>query len=170
MLNNAGSFTGDVRAYFAANATPTASYPEGHSWPRPPMAAKRRLTPDQPVLTSTVRINHLASQHVRAIPGGYGPRGRLRVSVTAPPSGGRFTAVATVLYDSGRVVRRRVPLNSTGLGQIVTPFTGRVTSVTATLVNASTRYDCNEGSTYACRGVSRDDRRTFTVQLSAYRR
>jgi hypothetical protein len=169
VLNWAGSFTGDLSGYFAANATPTASYPEGWAWPLPRMTASRRLTPDNPVLASSVRINHLASRHVRAIPRGYGPRGRLRVAVVAPPSPGRFTAITTVLFDDGRVQRRRVPLRG-GLGRIITPFTGRVRSVTTTLVNASTRYDCYEGTTYACRGESLDDRRPFSVRLTAYRR
>lgn len=168
VLNNVGSFTGDVTDYFAANAYPARSYAEGAAWPEPGMAAERRLSAAEPIFARTLNVNHLASRHVRVTPGSLGANDWLNISVNAPPSGGRFTAAVTVLYDGGRVVRRTIRLNPAGDGRIRTPFTSAVSSATVTLANVSTRYQCNQGTTYACRGESLDDGQPYAVRLTSY--
>ena len=172
VLDQENGFTNVLSAYFGANALPNKSHPEGRTWPKPGIANAKRLHPDRRVFTVTRGVNHLASQHVRVNPAStLGPAWRLGIRVDAPPSGGRFTAYLTVLNENGTVYRRRVPLNAAGDGSVTTPFSdARVVHATVTLVNASTRYTCNEASTYACRGVSRDDRRQYTVRFGAYRR
>ncbi len=172
MLDNEDGFTNVVTAYFGANALPDVNYAEGGTWPRPGIARAKRLRPASRVLNDTRGVNHLASQHVRVNPStAFGPHWRLGVRVDAPPSGGRYTAYLSVLNENGSVYRRRVPLNALGDGSVTTPFSdARVVHATVTLVNSSSRYNCDEGSTYACHGASLDDREQFTVRLGAYRR
>jgi hypothetical protein len=71
---------------------------------------------------------------------------------------------------SGRVTMQPLPLGSTGDGDVTVGFSNRrVRSLTITLANASTRFDCWFETAYSCQGRPRDDNREFDLRVRAFR-
>ena len=63
-----------------------------------------------------------------------------------------------------------VRLDASGDGLQSVPFSEpEVAEVTLTLGNASTRFDCNEGTYLSCEGIPRDDNRAYAVTVTAVR-
>ncbi len=163
VLEPHGGLRSALAAYETANLDPAANYPEGAAWPRP----KVRIVPLGPGddREKTVKVDHLAARHVGFAPDGVrGRRARLVVDIDAP---GRKHAPAvrvTVRRSNGGSTTRVVRLDRTGAGTVSSRFdVRRVESVVVTLVNASTRYWCDEDSLLACGGVPKDDDEEFRV-------
>lgn len=159
-------------AYSAGNTIPGATYPEGLAYPKAPVAA-RRLSSTQPRTRFKARIDHLSSRSVRLRPdrslrdAGW----RLQVHIDAPATYRGSAAYLTVKRADGRLHRRLIRLDPTGAGQVRVRFSARATKiVTITFANASTRTVCDDGTTYACQGTSRDDDRRFRLSAHVVRR
>jgi len=95
----------------------------------------------------------------------HGKKWKLSLHVAGPAK--RTSPVAMVVVhklDGSRKVKT-VHLNGGGDGQVKVPFDNRkVGAVSVTLVNGSTRYDCNRGTLLACKGKPLDDRLRFAVK------
>jgi hypothetical protein len=156
-------FPGVFGKYAAANTAPSRFYAEGDHWKAAPPARRHELTGTDREAGSSFRIDHLASKNVRIKPGAGtdGSGWKLEVTVGGPPSG--TSPVANVLFrrPDGSVARRSVPLDGAA---VQVPFDR---GVTITLANASTRYNCGEGTAYSCRGIPRHDDRQFTYGVQA---
>ena len=112
-------------------------------------------------------INHLASRNAQWVPnssltGNY----RLKVVVDGPDSKASPVAMVLVQKKDGSVVRSQIALNSKGKGTKTVGFNFTNTaSVTLTMGNASTRFNCwTSGPTYSCYGQPKDDSKPFTFK------
>jgi hypothetical protein len=155
-------------AYAAANTAPALAfaegvvYPEGDRWPAAPAARRHELTSTADSADGAFSIDHLASRSVRVVPGAG--LDELEVRVNGPVSSRSPVASVVVHHDDGTVTLEPIPLNGQGRGSVTVDFDRRAT---ITLANASTSFNCWEGSAYSCRGIARDDARRFTYELTA---
>lgn len=156
-----GGLRAALTSYAVANLAPAAAYAEGDAWPSAQITTTGRVRARG--TERRVRVDHLAAAHLVLRPAGRAG-GRLRVSVDGPHRRSAPAAVVQVRRADGRTSRHRVRLDRTGAGHLVVGFgAARVRSVVVTLVNGSTRYRCDAGTTYACAGRPRDDDRRFRV-------
>ncbi|MDQ4054880.1 MAG: DUF6055 domain-containing protein [Actinomycetota bacterium] len=170
-LRSRGGFTKLFAAYAGANTVPAKFYPEGEHWPSAMLAGGDVLgTSDRRARFGT-RVDHMASRNFVVKPdstlrGGW----KLRIKVNGPSRSSAPAAYLIVRKKSGEVERHAITLTRKGLGKAKVGFSGRrVTSVTVTVANASTRFDCRRRTSYSCRGVARDDDRRFVVEASVFR-
>ncbi|WP_182523885.1 MXAN_6640 family putative metalloprotease [Nocardioides dongkuii] len=177
VLKRRGGFDKVYRSFAAANVTPGRTYPEGKSWPEPPVNSAV-LQKSRRSVSGSVAINHLAAQHARVVPGKglRGKRWKVRIRVDGPSRKASPGAVVTVRKKSGKVERTSISLNRKGKGKTKVAFGKKsVRSVTITLVNASTRFRCGAADPaanpqYSCRGLPRDDAGVFSVAFKAIKR
>lgn len=152
--------------FAAANATPARSYPEGKNWPTPTLAGTGRLGKGD-VASGTVKISHMASNDFRLTPKKdlRKKKFKLRVRIDGPRENSSPMAAVVLQKKSGTVKRMLIKLSRTGVGARTVPFNRRQTKrVYVVAVNASTRFACRRGDfTYSCKGVPRDDRKTFAM-------
>jgi hypothetical protein len=159
-------------SYASGNTVPATTYSEGQAYPASRPVAKATLTTASREQTWTKAVRHLAAVDLRVTPGAdlAGRRWRLRLVANAPSRPTGPSVVALVRRTSGRITQVRVHLSRTGRGRVTLPFSAaRVSQVTITLANASTRFRCDTGGPYSCQGTSRDARPSFAVRLVAYR-
>ena len=156
-------FPGVFGEYAASNTAPSLDYLEGGQWEPAPMSRKHVLTGADLKARGSFVINHLASKNVVIKPGSGidGSGWRLEVIGDGPPA--RTSPVANVIVHSldGSVQRTPVTLD----GDVTVPFDVR--KVTITLANASTAYNCWEGTAYSCQGIATDDAQTFGYRVRA---
>lgn len=174
-LADRGGLPAVFAAYAAANTAPAASYAEGRHWPRATIAREWAPTRDQRSAGTTFRINHLAARSVlvRPDPAMRGELWQLRVAIDGPGSKAHPAAHLVVRREDGRLVHQAVRLNTGGKGIATVPFSSRrVTSVTITLANVSTRFRCwaKPGTPYSCQGNPRDQRESFDLSVAAFKR
>jgi len=171
-LKSHGGMARVYGSYASGNTVPASTYAEGDAYPAAPPAAKATLTRASRAQTWTKRVRHLAAVDLRATPGPdlTGLQWRLRLVANAPARASDPSVVALVQRASGRLTQVHVHLSPTGHGRVTLPFSSaRVTRVTITLANASTRFRCHTGGAYSCRGTPRDAHPSFSVRLVAYR-
>ncbi|MEO9325502.1 MXAN_6640 family putative metalloprotease [Nocardioides sp. C4-1] len=151
--------------YASGNTVPARTYPEGSVYPAAPVAV-RRLGGAQRRTTVVSRLDHLTSRSVRLVPdASLRPGTRLTITVKGPVAR-RSPAVALLVVGAdGTATRRPIALNRNGWGRAVLRLDpGSVASATVTLANASTRYRCDRGTTFACRGTPVDQRQRFELK------
>lgn len=167
-----GNFRPHFGTYVAQNSYTQLNYPEGSAYAYQPLVINRTLSPTRRSWPKTsYRIRHLASATVRLKPASSmtGPW-RLRINVDLPRRSTGSEAVVLVRRKDRSSFTRRIKLDRTGAGSTSVAMDDReIAWVNISLVNASTRYQCWRGSNFSCSGVSRDDRRTYTVGAKAYR-
>lgn len=173
LAEQGAGFAPTYARFAGANTHPATAYPEGAAYGRPRPDRRVRLSAGSRRASGVVRIDHLAARTWRVLPDSAltRPAWRLRVAVDGPGRRAAPQLAVTVLRPDGTTAARVVKLNRRGRGSTVVPFSSRrVKDVSVTPVNASTRYRCWRGTSYACAGVSRDDGRRFTLRLRAFRR
>ncbi|MDN4174251.1 hypothetical protein QWY28_14905 [Nocardioides sp. SOB77] len=160
-------------AYAASNTAPARYYPEGSAWPRAGFTKRVTLSKGSRRDSSSVTINHLASRNIGVRPAAdlSGRKWRLRITVNAPKRAAGSAVHVLVRNKSGAWSRKTVALNRSGYGKKMVSFNAKkVSGVTITLANASTRYRCFKGTNLSCRGLSRDQGRTFALKVAAVKR
>jgi hypothetical protein len=158
--------------YAAGNTVPERVYPEGGAWPRAATVADWTLTPRAPRRSTTYRIDHLSSRSTKIVPGSRlaAQNWQVRIVVDGPAQRSRPAAHLVTRHRGGRVTLRQLPLDRTGHGAITLGFSNSaVRSVTITLANASTRFDCWVQTDFSCQGRSRDDNRELDLAVRAFR-
>ena len=160
-----GSFSELVADFATANRFPALSYDEGAAYPAAP--AQRAVTVTSNA-TGSATVDHLAAATVAATPAsGLGAGTRLRVSVDAPSLPEDLQVNVTRRRSNGTVQRSDLTLDSSGNGTLTVAFARSSTRrVDVTLANAGRDYTCWTSGDFACRGVSRDDDRTFAYALT----
>ena len=169
VLASRGGLPSVYAAFAAGNTVPSRTYAEGRAYPTSP-ATEDRLTSTRRAARLTTRLDHLTSRAWRLRPDASLARGsRLTVVVDAPDRVRAPAARLVAKLADGTVRQRAIPLGSTGSGRIDVGFDAATTSVTVVLVNASTRYRCDEGTSLACEGRPFDDGQQFAVRASVSR-
>jgi len=171
-LRGRGGLPAVFASYAAGNTIPEHTYPEGRAWPSAPMAESWRLSADRPRRSTAFRIDHLSSRSARIAPASAltARRWRARISVDGPAQRSAPAAYLIIRRESGGLSVKRFTLDSAGDGRVVLPFSSRrVRSVTITLANASTRFDCWQDTSYSCAGRPLDDNRRFNLAVRAFR-
>ena len=156
--------------FAAANTVPGLVYEEGAAYAVATPAGEATLSRAARSWKKSVRLDHLAGDSVRLVPGAdlSGRKWRLRVRVDGPPRSASPAATAVVHQLDGTVRTVRVRLDRRGNGVATVPFSAAtVAAVTVSVANVSTRYRCDRKTSLACAGESRDDRRKFTVRTKA---
>lgn len=165
------SLTSTVAKFAAANRHPARTYAEGTSYPvaRPLDTVSADLGRE---FGGEMTLDHLSSGTFRVKPGARtaGRSTRLRVAVDLPSKAVPTAAAVTVRQQSGAVKTKLVKLGKTGAGVLRVPFSSaEVAYVDITLVNASDRFRCNQGTVFSCQGKSKDDNRRLEVRVRAQR-
>ncbi|MBA2614636.1 MAG: hypothetical protein H0U90_02490 [Actinobacteria bacterium] len=146
-----------VFADFAvANATPSASYSEGGTYPAP--EPDTTMVSASGVGRTTVITYHLANDYYKFAPADLDPAATLTFLLDLPDPAGSPAASAIVEALDGSLTR--VPAvrdEATGRWSIVVPGFGSARRVVLVLTNASTRLRCWQGEVYSCRGRPLDD-------------
>ncbi|WP_193605690.1 MXAN_6640 family putative metalloprotease [Nocardioides dongkuii] len=147
-----------VARFAAANRRPATAYDEGASYPVAALEGVLRVG-RRDTRRTTTRIDHLSSSTVRVQRrGSMGKAWRLRVAVDLGPKATSPAAVVTVRTKAGRFQTRLVRLGRSGRGAVTVPFGSRaIRYAEVTMVNASRRFDCFQGSYFSCQGAPRDD-------------
>lgn len=159
-ISTAGiEFGREMARFGVANATPAASYPEGAAYPTGGFAASATLRSDSPIFERRVLLDHLSSKAARVRPGaGMLAGAKVRIYVDLPRAASSPGAVVIVRFLDGSSVLRVPVFNSDGIGTVRVQFNrALVRDVLVGLGNASTRFDCFEGTSYSCEGIPRDD-------------
>ncbi len=174
-LKNEGGFKKRFGSYAAANVFPGGSYVEGGAWGMSaPMSATHTLSLGASTGGQAISVDHMASGNVRFVPGGsvVGTNKRVRINVNGPSSSSSPVAVVTVRKRNGKITRTSMTLDGNGIGQGTYYFdTTTVESVTVTLANASTRFDCwtqpGADPSYSCAGAPKDDDKVFSYSATS---
>ncbi|MCW2842407.1 MAG: hypothetical protein JWN22_323 [Nocardioides sp.] len=159
-LADVGAPLATTFARFAdANRTPGASYEEGaaNHYPVTKLWGSVTLSPAHPTSTwGAPRLDHLTSATSRFTPSGS--LRTLKVQVDLANRARGSAALVTVYLTAGAASSSTVPLNAAGNGSASFPFApGKVRFVEVTVVNASDRFSCWQGSPYSCQGGPLDD-------------
>lgn len=161
----------EVYAAFArANLTPHRGYDEGRAYRPADLDDKARLGPRDPSWRDRrIGVPHLTSRAIAFRPqAGLRGKSKLRLSVSATRGSGA-AASAQVFLRSGKVTVLPIKLKH-GEGSRVVKFADRlVRRVVVVLANASTRYDCEQRTQFACQGVPRDEAQRFGLAATVVR-
>ncbi len=164
-----GSSVPKAYSQFAVvNRTPARFYEEGRAYHPAPLAVRYRLTNRTERSVAGMQW-HLTNDTVRVTPGSNLKKGwRLRVRVDLPPRAYGYRAAVAVYPKAGGKNVTYLPVSAAGKRTAYVGFNSlRIRFVEVTLVNASTRYTCWQGSVYACQGAPKDDSRTTRAWFKA---
>ena len=167
VLKRKGGLTKVYATYAAGNLMPAVNFPEGAEYAFPKVRGGKTLSRGKRSKRFAVKIDHLASASYVFSPGKglRGKRWKLSLGVTGPVKRTSPAAVVAVYLANGKRQVKRVKLNRGGGGRINISFdNSRVTAVSVTLVNGSTRYQCGKRTAVACGGNPLDDNARFAVQ------
>jgi hypothetical protein len=157
----------------ADNLHPKRWYDEGERYDAAPLEGRWTLTNVTPSHDVTVRQDHLTSSSYRFEPAVtmIEDDWRLRVDLDLAPAEQASQALARVLLKSGRV--RTAVLDLTPDGDFTGTFAfsaATVAAVELTLANGSTRYRCDVGTGWSCRGRPLDQKVAQSVVVEAFQR
>jgi hypothetical protein len=110
-------------------------------------------------------LRHLTSVRLGATP--TSPHGHLKVEIVGP---GRATVPAARLVIhlvGGGATMQRIKLVRGAAVVTKIPFNrAGIARVDVILINASTRYTCNRGTSFSCGGTPTDNRSVFRVKVT----
>lgn len=137
---------------------PAGSFSEGAAYTRF-VPTPVRLRPGSGSVVRSVVLRHLASSSTSVYASDVAAGQDVRLDVRVPSGTGSRVLLDVVLASGGHRLSR-VPLDVTGAGSVVVPFSdGTVRSAEVVLVNAGLDYDCGQGTTWSCQGTPLDDGR-----------
>jgi hypothetical protein len=149
-----------------------AVYAEGSLYPQAPMTAAFTLTSARPSSgTRALTLNHLTNRHIGFKPGASLPaQRRLKITVNGPDRARGTEATVVVLDRDGDVHPLAMTIDAAGNGTRTVNFSRTtIARVYVTLTNASTRYQCWQGTGLSCMGVPADEGQQFTYSARAMR-
>jgi len=156
--------------FAAGNLSPVDVYDEGEFYNATPLAHAPwpLTTPGQKANPPTKTLNHLTSAGYRFETDPGGTTTTINLEVNAPNTTSGPAAYVQVFRTDGTVSRAAITLDSTGDGIKTVGFDpATVDSVTLTLANGSTRYDCFKGTGWSCHGTPLDDGKPFSFVATA---
>jgi hypothetical protein len=158
--------------YAAGNLSPSRTYAEGSAYDATNVARKFTFKPGRKsVAPRGTKLRHLTSRSYQFKPGASLPgKSKLKIIIDAPAKGTSPAAVAYVYAKSGKLTKKFIRLSKSGAGSTRVKFAPRkIKRVTLTLVNASTRFGCWEGTNYSCQGFPLDNSSKFTFRAKVVR-
>lgn len=173
VLRGKGGFTKNYASFAGGNLIPDRTYPEGAAYRYPKVKGTKVLTRKRRAKGFGARVHHLSSRSFRFVPGRGlgGKKWKLALAVSGPAKRTSPAAHVIVQRKNGRVSRKLVRLNKRGKGHTKVAFSKRkVASVSVTLVNASTRFKCDQRTMLACAGRPLDNKLRFAVKATAIQR
>jgi len=170
VLARHGGFPEVFTTYAAGNVESGRTYAEGRHWPKAAITRTWTLQQDAATAQHTFTVRHMASRNAVLKPGssldGAGWKGR--ITIDGPVADSQPRAYVVIRRTHGEDIREAIPLDASGHGELTFPFgTQNVHRVALSLVNASTRFDCRQQTTYSCSGDPVDDHDQFDVTVSA---
>jgi hypothetical protein len=164
------TFARQFADFEAANAAPATFYDaDGARYVKYAVNPTRTISLSDANPTSgwvnSPRVKHTSAYRMAVVP--KSAKGHLRVEVRGPIAKSAPEAELVVHLKSGAVTRRFITLTG-GVGAARgVPFGHRqIARIDVVLVNASTRYACHVGTSYACGGYPNDDASVFRVRLT----
>ncbi|WP_165807156.1 MXAN_6640 family putative metalloprotease [Nocardioides currus] len=163
------SLTNVYADFAAANIVPSSTYPEAPGvaeYANPPVLADVTLTKGQKKFRQRAKVDHLAADAMHVRPGAdlAGKKWRLRVSVKAPRRLQGAAARLVIHKTNGKVAFRTVKFNRRNNAVRTVPFSAaKVSAVSVSFANVSTRFKCKAGTTFACGGRALQDNAKFTI-------
>ncbi len=172
VLKSRGGLPKVYAAFAAANTQPGRSYDEGGAFPGVDPVKTTTVSRNARRTTFGTRVKHLTAKTLKVKARSLASKKwRLRIAVDGPRRATSPAVSLLVLRDNGTLRRRTINLDKSGDGTRKVGFDSRkVRWVSVTLANASTRYQCDSDSGYACEGRPRDQRERFEVTAKAVRR
>lgn len=169
-----GNWTVEFANFAMNNRRPGRHYQEGRSqnYPSAPLKTRFRHFKDNRKRTMGVKRSHLTSATYRYKPAGKLRWGwRLRVRVHGPSHGQGGYAMAEINLKNGGIKRVYFYLGGDGKQVKKLPYgKSKVNWVEFTVVNASTRYRCNQDKPdNTCDGVALDENEKFWIATKAVR-
>jgi len=159
-------------SYAAGNNVPGRSYDEGGQagWPTAEVSATRTVSRGTDQVSWAGTVDHLASRNLKVVSKGVPEGRRIRVSVDGPGSATAPAAALVLVRKSGSVLRRPIPLDADGKGSVTVGFASKGQSrAFVTVANASTRFDCDRGTSFSCEGEALDQGQRFVVKVDQLR-
>jgi hypothetical protein len=173
-LADHGGFPSVLSGFAAGNLAPARTYQEGGAWPSAVVSRHWTLAKDHLAAGTTLKVNHMAARNavVKPDPALSGGRWHGRVVVNGPRRVTDPVVRVVVERTNGRTpVTKTVRLNRDGHGKTAFALSSRVVQrVTITVVNASTRFNCREHTSFSCHGKPKDNGRDFDLSVSAFKR
>lgn len=146
-------------AFAAANRRPGKTYSEGASqhYPTPPLVDTATIAR---AIQAAVKLDHLGAATYRIKPAKSlaNKAWKLRFNVDMQATARGSWALVTTYLKTGKASVQWVKLNKRGNGTKAVPFSRqKVRYVEITLVNASGRFVCWQGTPFSCSGKPKDD-------------
>ena len=170
------SFTDVYADFAAANIAPANTYAEAPGVPEyanPAVLADVTLSRGAKSHKLSKRVNHLSSEAMLLRPSAdfAGSKWRLRVRIKGSAKVASPAARLLLFKTNGKVGMRKVKFTKRGRATTDAPFSSaKIAAVAVVFANVSTRFRCGKGTDFACQGVSRDDRKKFTVVAKAVKK
>ncbi|MFC5177846.1 MXAN_6640 family putative metalloprotease [Nocardioides taihuensis] len=168
VLNGKGSSLRDEFARFsAANLFAQTAYDEGTAQAYPEVTPDFNAgLSDGQASSPSGTLDHLTAATLRFRTQGTTSGATLAVSINLPDTTRGSAAVVTVNGNDGSHTPELVALDANGNADTEVAFGDDVvTSVDVTLVNASTRFRCNQGTNFSCNGTPQDDGLTSSASV-----
>lgn len=166
------SFANAFTTFGTWGRDPGRYFSEGSSYPAARLDAQFALTRSRPS-TGTLRgqTNHMGQSWIKLIPGSSLTTQRhLRLTVNLPSTSRGSMARVVAHKTSGAVTIITFALDGSGNGTRTFGFArSSVSSLQLDLVNASTRFTCNQGLDYSCEGSPVDDGLDASFSATAVR-
>lgn len=175
LADHSTDLTTEFGEFVVGNRRPASHYSdegEEEDYPKSPLGGSTTLTKDEPKKRYAFELDHMTSRTHRFEPGGSltNPAWHLKVMINANDTNKGGYALVTYKPDGSGPATEIIPLDSSGRGTWVHGFVnGDIDWVEVSTVNASTRYNCNEGTIYSCRGKPRDDNADQSVIGKVYK-
>ena len=158
--------------FAAGNLAPGRAYSEGSAYNATRFADSFKLTQGRrSIAPHRATLKHLTSKSYRFKPTGSLPgKAKLRITIDGPATSTSPVAVAYIYAKSGKLTKKFIRLNKSGAGSARVKFApGKISRVTLTLVNASTRFDCWGITNFSCQGNPRDNSSKFSFRATVVR-
>jgi hypothetical protein len=161
----------EVSRFGVAGRHPRLAFSEGRRYPQAGLASTRWLRPGAARVAGAVRLPHLSNGTVAFRAARATGSRTLVIRVDAPSRLRSPVLRVSRVTSAGPQPSKRVRLRRDGGGTVrVRGFGGRhVRSVELTFTNGGSRYRCNAGTLWSCRGRPLDDGLTFRYQALARR-
>ncbi|KAA1425856.1 MXAN_6640 family putative metalloprotease [Nocardioides antri] len=154
----------------AANLHPRRWYDEGSRYPTAPLERAFVITPTSRERVAAIELDHLtsASYLIEPADGLSASDWQLRLILDLAPKVRGSRALARVFFHSGDVETTVLDLAGTGNYDGTVPFSATdVKAVELTVVNGSSRYNCEIGTRWTCHGRPLDQDLTQSIVARA---
>lgn len=156
--------------FAAANLAPSKSYSEGGAYYAPVYDGRTALPAKHQTVDGQFTLKHLTYASQRLVPKNVGKGWKLRVKVDVARPNANGAVVSVFRTDGTRGVFYLKP-NSKGIAtKTIEGFSSkRIRKVEVTFANASSNFNCGQGTAFSCHGIATPDKATHRWWAKTYR-